>query len=188
MSLLIHPTSEKNFSVNGMYQPCPELRWFLFYTFPKAEKVVCQELIKNNYEVFLPLTRSMRVWKNRQKKLIEQVLFPNYIFVKTFQHELYYITQLPKIVTYIHCGGKPSIIPSNVVDSLKNVLCTNQEISLESNYCEGENVRIICGPLAGNEGILVKQNGKTRFGIQLKEINYTVLIDIRTSLLQKINK
>jgi transcription antitermination factor NusG len=139
-----------------------------------------------NYEVFLPMTRTMRVWKNRQKKWIDQVLFPNYIFVKTRQCELYHITQTPKVVTYIQCAGKPSIIPLNEVEGIKKILCLEQEISVETKFYEGDKVKIVCGPLVGHEGILIKQNGKTRFGIQLKEINHIVLIDIDTRVLEKI--
>lgn len=41
--------------------------------------------------------------------------------------------------------------------------------------------------LEGFEGILVKQKDKTRFGIQLNEINQAVFIDICVTLLKKHN-
>lgn len=65
------------------------------------------------------------------------------------------------------------------------MLNLNHEISVEYDFCEGENVQVIHGPLAGYEGILIKKKSKTRFGIQLKEINQTILIDIRANLIER---
>ncbi len=158
--------------------------WYVFYTAPRAEKVVCQELNRKGYEVFLPTVKSLRVWKNRQKKWIEQVLFPSYIFVKTVNHKIYNIISISKIMTYIHVAGKPSIVPLKDINAIKQMLSLDKDVSVQCGFSEGERVKIISGPLIGYEGILTKQKGKTRFGIQLKEINQTVFIDICTSMLE----
>jgi len=84
------------------------------------------------------MKKTMRVWKNRQKKWIDQVLFPSYIFVNTYQCELHYITQIPKIVTYIQCAGIPSYISAKEVEGIKKMLCLEQEISVETKYYKGE--------------------------------------------------
>ncbi|NVO12133.1 MAG: UpxY family transcription antiterminator [Bacteroidales bacterium] len=160
--------------------------WFIFYTAPRAEKFVYQELLKKKYEVFLPMAKTLRIWKNRQKKIIDQVLFPSYIFVKTEEFELHTIKQIPKIVTYIHCAGKPSIIRQKDIECIKTMLQLNQEVTVEENFSEGEQVKVLYGPLAGHSGILVKQKGKTRFGIKLEDINQTFFIDICTSMLEKV--
>ena len=159
--------------------------WFVFYTAPRAEKVVYQELINRKYEAFLPVTKTLRIWKNRQKKMIEIVLFPSYIFVKTQKHELSNIIRIPKITSFIHFAGKPAIIPFKDIERIEKMLSLNQNVTVETNFNEGEKVRIVYGPLAGFEGILIKQKGKTRFGIELKEINQTMFIDICTTVLEK---
>lgn len=159
--------------------------WYVFYTAPRAEKVAHRELSNKGYESFLPMTKSLRTWNNRQKKIIDQVLFPSYIFVNTEESFLYKICQLPKITTYIHCGGKPSKVNHKCIEGIKKMLNLDREISIETNFNEGENVRILSGPLAGYEGLLLKQQSKTKFGIHLKEINQTVCIDVSTSLIEK---
>lgn len=181
----LHKSSEDLLSLEQS-QKKTATNWFVFYTCPRAEKLVYNELIKRDYEVFLPITRTLKIWRNRQKKWIEQVLFPGYIFVNTNCFELYDIVRVPKIVTYIHCAGKPSVIPLKEIDGIKKMLCLEQEISVETSFSEGEKVRIVYGPLAGHEGILLRQKGKTKFGIQLKEINHTVFIDVCTTVLEKV--
>lgn len=186
MGSLLKPITEKENSVKKIVQSGFESYWFVFYTYPRAEKVVYKELVNRDYEVFLPMIKDIRVWKNRQKKYVEQVLFPSYIFVNTHQAELYYIAQIPKIVTFVQCAGNPSVIPIEEIEGIKRMLCLDQKISVETNFYKGEKVRILYGPLAGHEGILVKQNGKNRFGIQLKEINHFVSIEIDTRVLEKV--
>ncbi len=163
----------------------PKKNWYVLYTSPRAEKVVQQELDFRGYEVFLPITKKLRVWKNRQKKMVDQVLFPSYIFVHTEERYLHKICQTPKIMTFINCGGKASKINIKCIEGIKQMLNLKQEISVEANFSEGEEVRIIQGPLMGYEGVLIKQKSKTRFGIRLQEINQTVFIDICTSMVEK---
>ena len=179
------PITETVVSENPVIQVKAKSSWFVFYTYPRSEKVVYRELLKMNYEVFLPMTKTMRVWKNRQKKWVQQVLFPNYIFVNTRQCDLHFINQVPKIVTYIQCAGKPSVVSTKEIETIKKMLFLKEDISVVSTFYKGEKVKIVSGPLIGHEGILIKQSGKTRFGIELKEINQTILIDIDTNVLEK---
>ncbi len=163
----------------------PSKQWYLFYLWPKAEKSVFNELRKRGYEVFYPTYRAQREWRNRQKKVIELPLFPNYLFVRTYQHELYTIKCLPRIVTYISSEGKPSVISEREIEGIRRMIRLEKKITVEAKFCEGEHVRISTGPLAGYDGILVRKNGKSRFGIVLKTINQTAFIDIDASALEK---
>jgi transcription antitermination factor NusG len=161
--------------------------WFVFYTLPRAEKLVYQDLLKNDYIAFLPTTKSLRVWKNRQKKWIEEVLFPNYIFVYMHSNELHKIIRMPKIVTYIHCGGKPSVIRNKEIEAIQKMICHYQNVCVEKiPFFGSEKVKITIGPLAGFEGILLEQKGKTRFGVQVEVINRTIIVDIEASELDII--
>lgn len=162
--------------------------WYVLYTAPRAEKIAKQELEYRGYEVFLPTTKTLHFWKNRQKKMIDQVLFPNYIFVNTEESHLFKIRQIPKVSSVIRCGGKPSTISLKCIEAIKGMLALNQEVSVDHNFIEGENVRIVHGPLAGFEGLLVKRKGKTRFEIRIEEINQAMHIDICVSMIEKINR
>jgi transcription antitermination factor NusG len=162
-----------------------ETSWYVFYTAPRAEKIAQKELSNRGYEVFLPITKALRFWNNRQRKVVDQVLFPSYIFVNTEESYLHKICQIPKIVMFIRCGSRPSKINCSCIEGIKSMLNLDQEIFIEPGFSEGERVRIISGPLAGHEGILLKQQSKTRFGIQLKEIKQMVSIDVSMNMVQK---
>jgi len=163
-----------------------EKKWYVFYLRPRTENLVCRTLTNLNYDVFLPVTHSIRIWKNRQKKKIKFPLFPNYLFVYTYAHELYSIKCIPQVVSYITCGGKPSTISDKEIEGIRRMLGLGREITVETKFSKGERVRIVSGPLIGYEGVLVKQGSKSRFGIQLKAINHAVFIDIVQSDLEKL--
>lgn len=162
-----------------------EKKWHVFYLRPRTENRVYRILTNLNYEVFWPVIQSVRIWKNRQKRMIKLPLFPNYMFVYTYAHELYPIKCLPQVVSYVTCGGKPSTISDNEVEGIRRMLSLGRTITVETKFSKGERVRIVSGPLKGYDGVLVKQHSRTRFGIQLKAINYAVLIDIDRSDLEK---
>lgn len=167
-------------------RPACGKQWHVFYLRPRAEKLVYTILTSLNYEVFWPVTESVRIWKNRQKKKIELPLFPNYLFVRTYAHELYLIKCLPQVVSYITCGGKPSTIPDQEIEGIRSMLGMDRTITVETKFSKGEGVRIVSGPLKGYEGVLVEQHSKTRFGIQLKSVSHAVFIDIDRSELEKL--
>ena len=162
-----------------------ELHWYVLYTRSRAEEKVQKELSLRNYHVYLPLTRKLKVWRNRQKKLISHILFPNYIFIKTTCCKLNSIIQLPDIVSFINCSGEPSVVPDKEIDAIRNMIDYNIDISIEPVFKTGERVKIVDGPLSGYEGILVEQKGKNRFGIHLEVLNKTILADICLAELEK---
>ena len=88
--------------------------WYVLYTAPRAEKIAKRELEFRGYKVFLPIAKTLRVWKNRQKKMVDVVVFPSYIFVYTNETFLAEICRINKISTYLHCGGKPVKLNQNV--------------------------------------------------------------------------
>ena len=160
--------------------------WHIFYLRPRAERIVTQMLTNLGYEVFWPVIQTIKTWKNRQRKKIRISLFPNYLFVNTYPHELYTIRRLPRVVSYVSCGGKPSTISGKEIEGIQRMLGVGSAITVETKFSKGEHVRIVSGPLKGHEGILIKCRGKSRFGIRLKAINHAVFIDISQSDLEKL--
>lgn len=163
-----------------------EKKWHVFYLRPRTENLVCKTLTNLNYEVFCPQTQTIRIWKNRQKKKIRYPLFPNYLFVYTYAHELYSIKRLPQVVNYVTFGGEPSTISEKEIEGIRRMLGLGCAITVETKFSKGERVRIISGPLKGHEGVLVKQHSRSKFGIQLKAINHSVFIDISLVELEKL--
>nr|WP_320000118.1 UpxY family transcription antiterminator [uncultured Draconibacterium sp.] len=160
--------------------------WYIFYLRPRTERIVYLTLKSLGYEVFCPVIQRIKTWKNRQRKKIKLPLFPNYMFVYTYPHELYAIRSFPQVVNYVSFAGKPGTLSRKEVEGIQKMLGLRNAVTLETIFLKGEHVRIVSGPLKGHEGILVKRRNKSRFGIRLKAINHAVFIDISQSDLEKL--
>lgn len=163
-----------------------ELKWFVFYTGPRVEKAVYKELVSKGYEVFLPLQKKMKIWKNRQCKFIEEPLFPSYIFVRTHSAEVYNIVKTRGVYICIRFEGKSCTVPDKDIEVIRIMIQSEQEISSNNDFRDGEKVLIIQGPLRGYKGVLFKQKGKNKFGIRIQEIDLIAAIDISMEDIQKL--
>jgi len=186
MCVKFNAKEEKETAIFSIKKTKNEPNWFIFYTYTRSEKIVYNELMKLDYEVFLPLSKTLSIWKNRQKKYIERVIIPNYIFVKTFENKLYEILKFPRIVSFLNCAGKPSVMRTDDIEYLRKIVDSGENVVVEPNFKEGERVRIICGPFSGHEGVLINRSGKTRFGIHLVGSTNVVCIDIEMTSIEKL--
>ncbi len=162
--------------------------WYILYTCYNAEKAIGHTLEKLGYKVFIPLIKENRQWQNRQNKKIEVPLFPNYIFVKTHHSKLHSIKKKRGVVTYLTCNNIPSYITEKEKEKICLILSTETKPDITTQkFDTGKKVKISNGPLAGYFGTLVLQKNKTRFGIYIKNINYTILVDINLSDLEIVD-
>lgn len=97
------------------------------------------------------------------------------------------MTRVPRVVTFLRSGSKPSTIRQQEIDQIKTLIGLQTELSIEPDVKQGDLVRISQGLLNGYEGVLQSRKGKDFFGIQLKDLNRTIFIQLTTSALEKIN-
>jgi transcription antitermination factor NusG len=162
------------------------IEWYVFYTYPKAERGLKIELERLHYEVCLPLHKVTRQWKDR-KKVLEQPLFPNYIFVRTVRDKIYDVLSVPKMVKYIAFEGKPATLKEEEISFINQICSTGHNVFV-SNLTKGDCIRILDGPLIGYTGILIECDGKKRFGLALKEMFYTIYVDLGVTKFEKMRE
>lgn len=183
------PTSTNRQNIVNSFNHPSKQFWFILYTCPRSEKIVYKELELREIDVFLPCLKVEKIWKNRQRKITEQVLFPGYIFVKTSEQILHNLIRLPKIVSFVGTDNKPSIIRQNEIDCINMMLIEDTNIIIENMLAnKGDEVKVLSGPFSGYEGIIIRRQGKTLFGIELTEIKKVVFIDITSNKVQMINQ
>jgi transcriptional antiterminator RfaH len=152
-------------------------KWYVAYTFPKAENKVKSKLEMLGIHSYLPLHQVIRNWSDRKKKL-NMPLFPNYIFILTTVNKRQETFAIKEIVRYISFEGKPATIKESIIHSLEKILRGNIEINIEQAIEVGSPVRIVHGPFAGVEGILSRRNGKTRLIVRIDVLQRSIGINI----------
>lgn len=159
--------------------------WYIYYTYPKVERILRDYFNKANFEVFLPLHKVKRQWSDRVK-VLEVPLFTNYIFIKSDKHDIYNIIKHPKIIKYVAFGGCPAYLKEDELCLIKKITNNCHNIEIDPTIRTGDMVKIKSGSLKGLTGILLEKKGSKRFGIRIYELNQTLSIEINIDLLEKV--
>ena len=151
--------------------------WFVFYTYPKAEKFVCKQLVDDDFEVYLPLQEQISQWRDRKKKL-QTPLFPNYIFVKADQARIYEVLKFPRIIRCLKFNNKHSQLREDEIELIKKIENNYTNIILSDKLARGEKVTIRGGPLNGLKGIVEQSKNDCKIIINIDSISYSLKVSL----------
>lgn len=151
--------------------------WYAVYTYPRQEKVVTRNLEQRNTEYFLPLYRSVRRWKDRNKEL-ELVLFPGYVFVHVRREDRLRVLQTPGVVRIVTFNNQPATLPNAEIEALRHGLEEGIYAEPHPYLKVGRKARVLRGPLAGLEGILLRKKDRLRFVISLDVLMRSVAVEL----------
>lgn len=161
-----------------------ELNWYVLYTSSRAEKKVAQRLQEKGLEVFLPMIEELRQWSDRKKK-IQKALFNGYLFVKINRIQLWDALQVPGAVKFVNFAGEHATVRQQEIDTIRRILETGVAVETDNSEIEeGQQVRILGGPLQGMEGECVNKGNKDYFIIRVPGINQSMLINIPRKFLE----
>lgn len=159
-------------------------RWYAFYTKPRAEKKIAERFDQNLQEYYLPLLKTLKLWSDR-KKVVMEPLFKSYIFVKTTFGGIQKVLHTEGVMKVVQFGGVPQTIPEEQLKYLKMLLESPESIEIHSHLQPGERVRVTGGPLAGAEGVLVRNNARN-FVVNIDIVGHSVAVRILPAYLEKI--
>ena len=160
-----------------------EYKWHAIYTRLNHEKSVEASLKERDIEVYLPKKKMLRIWSDR-KKWIEEPLFRPYVFVRVSKKEYHKVLQIPSVLYYIFFGGKAAQIPDEQIEVLKIIYDNNLDCEISPNSINsGDLAKIIYGPLKGRIVNVINRKGDQRIIVTMKQISYSVLIDIDSDFL-----
>jgi transcription antitermination factor NusG len=131
------------------------------------------------------LYRSWHRWKDRRKQ-VELALFPSYVFVKIGTHEKLRVLQVSGVVHIVTFNGQLAALPEHEIDVLRNGL-ENQVYAEPHPYLRvGRKVRVVRGPMAGTEGILVRKKDKYRVVLSIDVLMRSIAVEIDGGDLQAL--
>jgi transcription antitermination factor NusG len=161
--------------------------WYALYTRPNFEKKVEQELSVMRISSFLPVKKVWRIWSDR-RKLLNEPLFPSYVFVHADSKERYLSLQARGVVRMLTCAGQPSQISENEIEAIRRIAQSEYPAEAFPYLRAGDHVEIAGGPLAGLRGFVVEQRRSSYFVISIDGLAKSLAISIDARLLKRINK
>jgi transcriptional antiterminator RfaH len=161
--------------------------WYAIYTKPRHEKKVYQQLVEKSIVAFLPMTKSLRQWKDR-RKWVEMPLFTGYVFIDILLKNKLEALQTHGVVKMVSFGGVPASIPHWQIEQLKKVIAQPESLRLEQYLKKGDTVEVIAGPLKGVRGYLREIRGEMRVAILIDGIYQSASFEVQKSFVKKIEK
>lgn len=158
--------------------------WYLIYTKPKHERKVAHQLKEKNVSYFLPETKVLRKWSDRNK-IIDVPLFPSYIFVSIDKLEDYYIgLECEGVLYYVRFGKEMAKVQENVINGLKLVTNDGENVEVTSEtFQAGQKYIIQHGVFSGLPCEVVDYKSKKKILVRIQLLNRSVLADISSSLI-----
>ncbi len=154
-------------------------RWFAVWTRSRQEKCAATMLETLGIPHFLPLKTEVHQWSDR-KQTVTVPLFSGYLFVhinlaKSSRLE---VLNASGVAGFVGNQMGPSPIPDQQIEDIRTVLETRIECTVLPLLNEGDRVRVLRGPLAGLEGLLVRGNSSSRLSISIEMIHKSLLVNV----------
>jgi len=126
----------------------------------------------------LPLCRFKRQWSDRIK-VIEQPLFPGYLFGRFCLEDRVRVLQAPGVKQIIGIGNTPVPISDGEIENLKALISSGSLLAPWPYLYAGQRVRIARGPLAGIEGFVIRaEQGEPRIVVSVNLLQRSVAAEI----------
>jgi transcription antitermination factor NusG len=88
------------------------------------------------------------------------------------------VLKVPGAVSVVSFNGKMAVLPGRDIDALRNAL-ENQVYAEPCPYLRvGRKVRVVKGPIAGAEGILLRKKDKCRVVISMNALMRSVAVEV----------
>lgn len=156
--------------------------WYALWTHSHCEQRVHDQLSQKGFATVLP---TVDVWSRRRgkKRLTQAPMFPGYLFLRAVVDKTTYI-EVAKVRGLVCMLGERwdrlTAIPDEEMQAIERVTTTRQPVLPYPYMKEGERARIVGGPLAGVEGILVEtraQQGLLVLSLHLLQRSVAVVVD-----------
>ena len=133
--------------------------WYVLYTKPRHEKKLAERLLSQGWTVYCPLKKVVKQWSDR-KKVVEEALFPGFIFMQCRDQDRNQVFQNASAVRYLYWLGRPAEVRAEEIQSIRHWM---GQVNHQANNVEcipvGSNVRLDAGPLMGQRGKIIEYRG-----------------------------
>jgi len=164
-----------------------EPRWFAVYTKFKREKVVQKRLQEQGIQAYLPIQFLTRRY-DRKVKVVEMPLISCYVFTRITKKHYVSVLNTADVLNFVKFSQNLIAIPDREIQLLQRMVGEGIDLEVAPKGCQvGDEVEIVSGSLAGLRGILLEKAGQRNFLVELKNIGYSLHIQVEPGLLKKVS-
>jgi len=162
-------------------------KWFAIVTKYKCEKSVLRALKIKGINACVPQQEIVRLHGTRKRKVMMPVI-TCYAFVKITSREYVKVLETDNVAKFVSFNKKLISIPEEEIQILKMIAdgTTEPITTNQPSYQEGDKVEIIAGKLTSLRGSLISIKGKRKFVVELKNMGFSLHLQIEPKYLRKV--
>jgi transcription antitermination factor NusG len=165
--------------------PAPPYPWFALMVRLSQANAASQALRRLGFELFWPTQPVRRQWSDRVK-LIEEPLFPGYLFCRFDPQYRLPILTAPGVISIVGFGKTLSPVDDEEIDTIRRLWESRLQVCPHPYLRVGQGVRIERGALAGVEGILVEARNEYRMVVSITILQRSVAVEIDPIQLKRL--
>lgn len=143
-------------------------RWYVVRALPKRESVAEMQLAAQGFRVFMP--RVVKTVRHARKlRTVRAAAFPGYLFVAFDKnvHRWRSINGTFGVAQVIMADESPLPTPRGVVETIIDYVDETGVCRFDRDLKEGQEIRVVAGPLSHALGELVRLDGEGRVRVLL---------------------
>jgi transcription antitermination factor NusG len=160
--------------------------WYAIYAKHQHEKKAADLLARKGFETLLPIYRSVRRWKDRNKAVFLP-LFPCYLFVRTELSRKIDILRTSGVFWLVESGGCACPIPECDIETINRIIHSQAQIAPHPFLKNGQRVRVRHGALEGVEGILTRFKNQHRVVITVEPLQKAFAIELDLAAVEPLH-
>jgi transcription antitermination factor NusG len=159
--------------------------WVALVVRPRLERKVQEGLAANGLETFVPWHGVRRRWSDRVK-VLEQNLFPGYVFCRSTYAERLVVMNQPGVQWVVSFERTPALIPDAEIASLRRAVTSGLPLDPWPFLKAGQRVRIEAGVLAGLEGTLARDPAAWRIVVSVSMLQRSIAVQVDRDMVRPL--
>jgi len=155
--------------------------WWVAHTRSRNEKALAQDLIRKDISYFLPMS-----WKvqHRKQRTIRSFLplFSGYLFFCGNEKQRIELLRTNRVANIIEVKDQQRLLDELL--QIEQALQAGVPIAAHSYIIAGQHCRVIAGPLADLEGIVVKTKNAVRLVLQIDMLGQAASVEIDIDMIE----
>lgn len=151
--------------------------WYAIYTKFQHEKTAASLLEKKEFDVFLPLYRTIHRWKDRNQMVVLP-LFPCYLFIRAALDRKLDVLRTAGVRWIVENSGYSCTVPDAEIEAVRKICSIGKRFQPHPFLKQGDLVRVWTGPLTGTEGFFLRVKNQYRVVVSVDLLRKSVAVEV----------
>ena len=159
--------------------------WWVAHTKSRNEKALAQDLIRKDINYFLPMNWKVHRRKGRKIRSLLP-LFGGYLFFCGAEKQRIELLRTNRVANLIEVKDQKRLLEELL--QIERALRAGASLAPHKYLKAGQRCRVITGPLADLEGIVVKTKTVIRLVLQIDMLGQATSVEIDTDMIEQVDE